>query len=595
MNVELPPPLDQVGALCEQGRLDEAETICRGELQDMPGNAEALHLLGLIALQRGDADQAVRLISQAVAAAPQEAKYHINLSAVLSQAGRNEDAMATARRVVALHADYPEAHNNLGSALVRLGHCEAALGSYDRAIALRPDYDEAFYNRGVALQSLKQYEEAAGSYQRTIELQADYLEAYNNLGIVLVALRRFDEALACYDQVIALDPEYDEAHYNRGFALQSMERYEAAIASYDQALVLRPDYAEALKNRGMAFQALDRYDEALAEFDRSVALRPDHAPTHFSKSVCLLQSGDLTRGWREYEWRWRTPELMIGWRHFAQPLWLGEQPTDGRTILVHAEQGLGDTLQFCRFVPLIAARGARVVLEVQQPLARLLAEFPGAAQTVTYGGELPPFDLHCPLLSLPLALGITLETIPAESYLAADPALVAGWQERIATLSGLRVGLVWAGAPGLVADLRRSIPLERLAPLGAVPGVSFVSLQKGDAAKQVGVPSSLPLHDFTGELYDFADTAALIATLDLVVSVDTAVAHLAGALGKPVWLLDRFDACWRWLRGREDSPWYPTARLFRQAAPGDWDDVVARVAVALREFVCRPGKEHGSL
>jgi lipoprotein NlpI len=485
------------------------------------------------------------------------------------------------------HPDYPEAHNNLGSALVRLGQCEEGLRSYIRAISLRPNYDEAYYNRGVTQQMLGRHEAAVFCYQQTIALQPDYLEAYNNLGVVLTALGRFDEALARYDQAIALDPAYDEAFYNRGVALHGMERHEAAIASYDQAIALRPDYTEALRNRGMALQALDRHGEALTDFDRAIALRPDHASAHFSKSVCLLQSGDLPRGWQEYEWRWRTPEMTIAWRHFTEPLWLGAEPIAGKTILLHAEQGLGDTLQFCRFVPPVAARGAKVILEVQQPLARLLADLPGAAQTVTHGEDLPPFDLHCPLMSLPLALGTTLQTIPSSPYLAADPALVAGWRQRLAALRELRVGVVWAGAPGKGKDFRRSLTTGHLAPLADVSGVAFVSLQKGSAAAEAR-GSRLLLHDHTSELHDFADTAALVGALDLVISVDTSVAHLAGALGRPLWLLTRFEADWRWMRGCEDSPWYPTARLFRQSAPGDWDGVVARVVEALRELIRQP-------
>jgi tetratricopeptide (TPR) repeat protein len=585
MNVELPPPLDQVIMLCEQDRLEAAEAICRGVLQHEPNHAEALHLLGLVALQGGRNDDAASLIGEAVAAQPGEVRYRCNLAAALNQAGRAEEALATLRQTAALHPDAAEVHNNIGNALVRLGCHDEALASYDRAIALRPGYDEAFYNRGIAQQALKRYDAAAASYRQTIALQPDYLEAYNNLGIVLVELGRFEEALATYDQVLALDPDYDNAFYNRGVALQTMERYEAAIASYDQAIALRPDYADAFKNRGMTLQALDRHDEALADFDRTIAVRPDHAPTHFAKSVCILQTGDLSRGWREYEWRWRTPELMAAWRQFPEPLWRGDQPIGGKTILLHAEQGLGDTLQFCRLVPQVAALGAKVILEVQQPLWRLLADFPGATQTIIRGEELPPFDLHCPLLSLPLALGTTLETIPAVTYIAADPELLAGWRERLAALPGLRVGLVWAGRPGLVADRRRSIALERFAPLAEVPGVSLVSLQKGAAAASVHASSALRLHDFTDDLLDFADTAALVASLDLVIGVDTSVIHLAGALGRPVWLLDRFDNCWRWLRGREDSPWYPTLRLFRQTAPGDWEGVIARVGVALRGLV----------
>jgi tetratricopeptide (TPR) repeat protein len=495
------------------------------------------------------------------------------------------DALAAARQLVVRFPDYPEAHNNLGSALVRLGHCEEALAYYNKAIALRPDYDEAYYNHGVAMQSLGRYKEAASSYRRTIELQPDYVEAYNQLGAALASLERFDEALASYDHAIELDPEYEEAFYNRGVALQTIERYEEAVVSYDRAIALRPDYPEALKNRGMVLQAIARYGEALADYDSALALRPDHAPTHFSKGACLLLSGDLAHGWQEYEWRLRLPEMQQGWREFPQPFWRGEEPIAGKTILVHAEQGLGDTIQFCRLVAPLAARGALVVLEVPRPLGRLLVSFPGTVQTLVRGDPLPPFDLHCPLLSLPAALGTTFETIPPAPYVATEPGLAAVWRRRLEALPGLRVGVVWAGGPGMGTDSRRSMTLDRLAPLTAVSGVSFVSLQKGLAAAEVLERRGAPLYDFTEELEDFADTAALVAGLDLVISVDTSVAHLAGAMGKPLWLLARFDACWRWLRGRDDSPWYPTARLFRQVSPGDWGSALSRVAAALRDRV----------
>jgi tetratricopeptide (TPR) repeat protein len=575
--------LDEATALCEQGRPAEAEAICRRVLQAVPHDAEALHLLGLIALQTGDADAAVRLVGEAVAAAPDEPKYRVNLSAVLGQAGRNDEALEAARVAVTLHPDFAEAHNNLGSALVRIGSVRDALASYLRAIGLRPDYDEAFYNRGVALQMLGAQEAAAFCFQQAIMLQPDYVEAHNRLGVCHVALKRFDAALAAYDEAIAIDPDYDEPFYNRGVAFQTMERHEEAVASYSQALALRPDYAEALKNRGMVLQALERYGEALADFDSAIALRPEHAQTHFSKAACLLQSGDFGHGWPEYEWRLQLPELATGRREFSQPRWHGETSISGKTILLYGEQGLGDTIQFSRFVPEVAAHGARIVLEVQRSLVRLLAGLPGVSEAVAQDEELPPFDLHCPLPSLPAALGATLDTLTASPHLAADPEPAAGWRQRVRAFPGLRVGLAWAGAVGPGADARRSMTLGTLGPLSEIRGVSFFSLQKDAAASQIHWSQALRPYDFMGDVVDFADTAALVEALDLVISVDTSVAHLAGAMGKPVWLLARFDACWRWLRGRDDSPWYPTVRLFRQTAPGDWDGVVARVAAALRQ------------
>jgi len=303
----------------------------------------------------------------------------------------------------------------------------------------------------------------------------------------------------------------------------------------------------------------------------------------------LLITGRFEEGWEEHEWRWRMRQSSMVERTFPVPLWGGE-PIAGRTILLHAEQGLGDTLQFCRYAPLIEP-GARVIVEVQAPLARLVSRMPGIAQVVVRGQALPPFDLHCPLLSLPRAFGTTLATVPGKPYLAADPADSASWRERLAALPGLKVGLVWAGEPRenwpklAAIDARRSMALKTLAQLGDAAGVSFISLQKGKpAAQATDPPAGMSLVDHTAELKDFADTAALIENLDLVICVDTSVAHLAGGMGKPVWLLNRFDTCWRWLLDRDDSPWYPTLRQFRQPSPGDWLAVVARVRDALQRL-----------
>jgi hypothetical protein len=320
--------------------------------------------------------------------------------------------------------------------------------------------------------------------------------------------------------------------------------------------------------------------------------------------MALLLSGRFEEGWKEYEWRWKTKMWSSGAREFSAPLWSGEAIGD-RTILLHAEQGIGDTLQFCRYAPLIA-RGTRIILEVQAPLVRLLSRLPGVMQIVARGDNLPPFDVHCPLMSLPLAFGTTLDTIPAATpYLSAAAVLAADWQERLAGLDGLRVGLLWAGAQrlnfpaGATVDRRRSVTLKALAPLGEVSGASFVSLQKdGPAAQAADPPHGLVLHDFTADLHDFEDTAALIVNLDLVISVDTAVAHLAGALGKPVWLLNRFDTCWRWLLNRDDSPWYPTLRQFRQPRSGDWNSPVCAARDALQRLVagdCGSRQDHPPL
>ncbi len=389
-----------------------------------------------------------------------------------------------------------------------------------------------------------------------------------------------DEAVARYRRALALRPDYPEAHNDLGSALAQQGRLDEAVAHYGRALALRPDYPEAHSNLGSALADQGRLDEAVAHFRRALALKPDYPEAHSNLAMVLLAQGDMDAGWAEYEWRWKMPHAVKAARSFAQPRWRGEA-AEGRTLLIHAEQGLGDTVQFCRYAPLAANRGLRVILEVQEPLVRLLRGLPGVDRVVGQGEALPPFDLHCPMLSLPLALATATESIPsAASYLHADPAQVAAWRTRLAAMGSgrLRIGLAWAGNPDLPADHRRSLAPDRLAPLFDLSGLHVFSLQKDGPA----APEAFPLTDLMGEVGDFADTAALVANLDLVISVDTAVAHMAAALGKPVWLLNRFDSCWRWQAGRRDSPWYPTLRLYRQPRPGDWAPVLAEVARDLR-------------
>jgi Flp pilus assembly protein TadD len=538
----------------QAGRIDRAEALYLQALEAQPDNADALFLLSVLQHKRGNALEAVNLLTKALAIAPNHPEACYNLGVALRDLGRLAEAAQSYREALRLRPDYPEAHNNLGVALRDLGRPAEAEESYRVALHLRPDYPKAHYNLGVALRDLGRPAEAEASYREALRLWPDYPEAHNNLGNVLSDLGRLAEA----------------------------------EASYREALRLRPDCPETHNNLGVALSDLGRPAEALACYDRVLAIRPDDVSAHFGRSRPLLLRGEYAEGWREFEWRWRggTAE-KVKVRGFAEPQWRGKDVT-GKTLLLHAEQGFGDTLQFCRYASLVGAT-ARVILEVQSPLVRLCSSLAGVAQVVARGEPLPAFDLHCPLMSLPLAVGTTLDTIPSEvPYLTADPALVAGWRERLTCFHGLRVGLVWAGSlrpePELIAiDRRRSITLAMMAPLGEVSGVSFISLQKGEpAAQSANAGLGLALHDFTASLQDFADTAALIEALDLVISVDTSVAHLAGALGKPIWLLNRFDTCWRWLLDRDDSPWYPQLRQFRQPSPGDWNSVMRAVRDALQ-------------
>jgi len=382
-----------------------------------------------------------------------------------------------------------------------------------------------------------------------------------------------------------LQPDLAEVLSNRGITLHELNRYDEALASYDRALVLQPDYATALNNRGINLYDLKRYDEALASYQRALALRPDYAEAHWNEALLRLLTGDYSHGWAKYEWRWKKESMAPVKRNFPQPVWLGGDAIDGKTILLHSEQGFGDTIQFCRYVPLVAARGAHVILEVERPLQQLMTTLAGATQVIAKGDPLPDFEVHCPLLSLPLAFGTRVETIPSgPPYLRAPAQSLMNWDTRLAPQRRPRIGLAWSGNAAHQSDRQRSISLRTLLPL-LDTGATFVSVQKDVNAADAGVLTERGdiLH-FGDALGDFSDTAALISNLDLVISVDTSVAHLAGALGKPVWVLLAYAPDWRWLLDRDDSPWYPTARLFRQDASRAWDGVIVRVQQALRLF-----------
>jgi tetratricopeptide (TPR) repeat protein len=455
----------------------------------------------------------------------------------------------------------------------------------------RPEHAGAFNNRGIILHWVKRFDEALASYDRALVVRPGDAKVLYNRGNTLKELKRFDEALASYDRALAVRPEYAEALNNRGNTLKELKRFDEALASYDRALAVRPEYAEALRNRGNTLEELKRFDEALASYDRALAVRPEYAEAHLNESLVRLLTGDFVRGWKKFEWRWKSESLSLSRRNFAQPLWLGEDGIEGKTILLHSEQGLGDTIQFCRYAPLVAARGARVLLQVPASMQDLMASLAGVGQIIGPTSKLPDFDLHCPLLSLPLAFETRLDTIPsATPYLSASSERVSNWNISLGLKYRPRIGLVWSGSPAHSNDHNRSIELRTLLQLLDIDA-TFVSLQndiRPDDATVLKDRSNF-LH-FGDKLKDFSDTAALISNLDLVISVDTSVAHLAGALAKPVWILLPFLPDWRWLLDRDDSPWYPTARLFRQYAPGDWSGVIDHVGVELTTRLCAVGE-----
>ncbi len=521
---------------------------------------------------------ALESYERALALMPDLAEAHNNRGMALNALNRHSDALESYERALALNPDYPEAHNNRGVALFDLKRYEEALESCGRALALKPDYAEAYNNRGIALGELKRPAEALQSYERALALEPDYAEAYYNRGNALGDLERHADALESYERALALMPDLAEAHNNRGMALNALNRHSDALESYERALALNPDYPEAYNNRGIALFDLKRYAEALESYGRALALKPDYASAHWNQALCQLLLGDFVSGWQEYEWRLKEGHQADPGRNLVQPLWLGAQTLKGKTILLQSEQGFGDTLQFCRYAKEVAALGAKVLLEVRPPLVQLLADLEGVTQVLQEGNPLPAFDYHCPLMSLPLAFKTDLQNIPSSiPYIRSDPARVAAWREELGIRAKPRVGLAWSGSIAHKNDHNRSMALAEILPL-VCDWAEWISLQKDVGESDAALLASrADLRHVGGELTDFADTAALVELMDVVVTVDTSVAHLAGAMGKPVWILLPCNPDWRWLLDREDSLWYPTARLFRQPAIGDWGSAIRRL------------------
>jgi tetratricopeptide (TPR) repeat protein len=489
---------------------------------------------------------------------------------------KQKQAKATSLEVLACF------QNGLGQH--QAGNLDIAEGLYKQVLAHEPLHSDALHLLGFLRHQKNASADAVKLIGQAIRLNPNVAAYHCNLGIVLFELKHYVDALASYSRALALQPAYPEVYYNTAKVQEAQGRYQDALASLESALALNPQLVDAHFNKGVALEALKRHAEALICYQNVLQLNPSHIDAHWSESLCRLKLGDFALGWQKFEWRWRNPKLALGSisPYLNSPPWLGDAPLAGKTILLHIEQGLGDTLQFCRYAPLVAARGADVVLAVQPALKTLLADLPGVRQIVSPNDEWPGFDCHCPLMSLPLAFGTRIDTIPADiPYIFSDPTKVAGWRDRLGEKKQLWVGLVGSGNPSHKNDSNRSIPLASLLDQLPVSARYFSLHQELRPADQATLDQHPELQHFGDQLNDFSDTAALLELLDLVISVDTAVAHLAGAMGKPVWLLLPFNADWRWLLDRDDSPWYPTMRLFRQQSPGNWGEVIARIKSAL--------------
>lgn len=576
----------------ESGRLVEAERLCIGILDGAPNHFDALCLLARTQHRLGRCKDALASYDRVIALHPDCAEAHHRRGVVLYDLRRPNEALASYDRALAIDPHYAEAHDDRGVVLQHLKRNKEALESHDRALAIRPDFPEAHYHRGIALSALGTFEPAVASFDQALAIRPADADALCGRGSALHMLTRFVEAVGSFDQALAIRPADAVALHRRSMALYERARFPDALAGCDAALAICPDFVAAHVTRGLVLKELRRFPEALASFATAQAYAPDDAEAHWQEAVLRLLTGDLIHGFAKYEWRRRRGSAT---RSFSKPQWDGLASLYDKTILLHGEERLSDTIQFCRYVPLVAARGARVILQVATPLRALTANLSGIAQLLGEDEAVPAFDLHCPLNSLPFAFGTKLENIPSGTpYLRPPTEALVAWEARLGAKTRPRIGIAWAGHAQHENDLRRSLELRALTPLLRLPA-TFVRLQKDLPARdEAAFAVCNDLIDVTASLRDFADTAALIGRLDLVIAVDTSVAHLAGAMAKPAWILLPYTPDWRWLLGRNTSTWYPTARLFRQAEPGNWDEVVRRVTAELaamlaREDPARPG------
>jgi len=619
-----PRQLSQGNILKEQGRLEDAIQCYQEGLTLFPGNVELWFNMGSTLLELSRLTEAVAALQQAIALQPDSAGVYMNLGNAFKEQGRCEDAVQCFQKglaicpgsaelwfnlgvtliswprlseaaealqhVIALKPDFINAYIFLGSVLKEQGLSKNAVQCYQKGVAICPGDAQLWFNLGTTLLELRKLPEAVEVLQQAIALQPDFAAAYNNLGSALKEQGLTENAVQCFQQGAASCPGNARLWFNLGTVLFELQRLSEAVEALRQAVALKPDFAGAYNNLGYALQSRGKVEDAIAAFDCAIALNPTNPGVYNNRAQAVLLSGNLARGFAEYEWRIKLNELCHFYEWFDdKPRWCGENFA-GKRLLVYDEQGCGDAIQFSRYLPLVKARGGIVQFSTKQPLLRLFANFPGIDELVGHTEAAiarTESDLTVPLMSLPHIFGTTLPTIPADiPYLTADRRSIELWRSKMNCVgTDLRVGLVWAGNPANVSGQIRTCGLQVMSPLACISGVTFYSLQKGEAAREAQTPSSgLRLIDLTDDIADFADTAALIMNLDLVVSVDTAVAHLAGALGKPVWTLLPAANEWRWLLARNDTPWYPTMRLFRQSAPGNWSGVMTAVVQELRKW-----------
>ncbi|WP_353431994.1 tetratricopeptide repeat protein [Polynucleobacter sp. MWH-UH23A] len=618
--------------LHQKGELESARKIYEEILKVDPQCFDAIQLLGVVFLQKNAFSDALSYFDRALKVNNQQASVWSNRGMALKGLERFDEGLNSVETAIELDPNFAESFYNKANILAKIGKSNEAIialekfnslcpnhhlgffikgnllnstgklleaiNAYETAILIKPDFFEAMNNLGLCLVDLDNPDIGLTYFEKALKLQPKFFECLGNKGVALEKMGQYKEAIECYDAALAINPKFLQAYQNKGVALEKLEEVEDAIKCYDKAISIDPNYAGAYFNRAYAAERLLRFEQSLADYNKAIELDPTKVDVFWNRALLLLCSGDFERGWKEYENRFHLKRAVFSYdraklKNFE---WRGpSQNLTNKTILLRAEQGLGDTIQFCRYVKTLNTMGANVVLEVQPPLEKLLENLDGLAQIVSTGQPVPRFDYYCNLMSLPFLLGNGIENIPSEiPYLKADPLKVQAWKQKLGPVNAKRVGLVWSGGfrpdqPELwPLNRRRNIELSKLKNF-KTEGIEFHSLQKGELPESELVVLHLQNWDgpriinHADSLNDFTDTAALIENLDLVISVDTSTAHLAGALGKPVWLMNRFDTCWRWLLDREDSPWYPTFKIYRQPKPHDWESVVNRIAEDLKK------------
>ena len=584
----VPAPLCEAGiSHLLAGRHLDAQHCAQQALAVDPAHADALHLMGLICVHSGQYDHAVEWIARAIQLDPNP-EYLSNLATALHRQGRLDEAVKALDKAVQLKPDDADLWRQLGNALIDAGRSSEALLCFQHAVELNPNHGDAACKAAVLLQQEERFDEALVYLNRSAEAQPDHAPTFAMRGFVRASLKRYEQAVVDYERAIRLDPKNDEACSNLGNALRALGHLERALHWYDRSLAIKPTIASAT-NRALTLTELGRFFEARVAYQHAMSIDPTNPSLVWNLALFQLWLGDFDAGWRGREARWKVPGIVNGYPTLDTPMWIGKEPIAGKTIAVCQDEGVGDAIQFARYVPVLAARGARIILVVNQELCPLLSRLSGVSHCLPkkQGMAVPPFDFHVAIDSLPLAFGTRLDNIPpGKDYLPPPEAhRVQAWEDRLGPRGRLRVGLVWSGNPRHMNDRNRSMPLSLLSAILDVDAL-FVSLQKNPRPGDAEIlRERKDVVDHTAELTDFAETAALVSCLDLVITVDTSVAHLAGALGCPTWVLLPYMPDWRWLLGREDSPWYPTVRLFRQTETREYGSVIERVRTELAAMV----------